>query len=1142
MKISVILKSMRLRTLPLSLSGVTMGVCLASVFSAPQALTVIFLFLTTALLQVTSNLCNELGDAQHGTDASDRQGIHYSIQDGDMTIPQMKRLIACVIALCCLSGLLMIYSAFGTLFSVEATGFVLLGACAILSAIRYTVGKNPYGYRGLGDIFVFIFFGLVSTLGGFYFGALSLENAAIAILPACAIGFLSVGVLNVNNIRDMGSDARTRVTVPILIGAGKARIYQTVLIIAALILMIVNTAIFAVSPYCWLFLTTFPFFCIHLKGVWTKSDKKLDPMLPLLVVSTFALTIMSGIPFACNRADKDFVGSRTEALPSSVWQHSQWISAADAPVKTGKVTGYSNCRAADGASWFVATVKNDAELRNATWMTAGLGVYEIFANGKLVGNEILKPGFTHFAKTKASFTYDITDAFDRRAGAENTLSAQLTPGWWADKVVTAPSNDGMVGKKCAFRSVLQLTYVDGSTEYFGTDTLNWRAGIAGPVKHAAIFDGEQYDGRELPGYALADKLGRPELNSEFNGEIIPSRGAEVYLRKDLTLWPVDSYVWKEIEGADEGHYGKVVVTRTYKGRSKITLHKGETLVVDFGQNSAAVPSFLFSAAEGTHLTCLPSEILNDGKGSKQRGMDGPEGSCHRLNLRTPKIGMMLDYTFGASGVFVRYTPRCTFFGYRYLSITADADVVFREIATIPVSSITESMETGSLVTGSPLVNKLISNTIWGQRSNYLSVPTDCPQRNERQGWTADTQVFAETGSFFASTHDFFIKWMRDMRDSQSPLGAFPGVAPPGAYGSSMMRVGWADAAVIVPWVIWKQFGKTDIIEENWDAMNRFIDHVVETRYDHEAIKDECANYQWADWLSYEPLESNSGACYSKDGAVKKLRPEAVAYWNYLGASYWLIDSEMLRDMAAATGRDTSRYAEIASMAREYIHSNFINADGTFKCEILNAMQTPSLFALRNRLLEAEARDSVIARLRRNFAEHGNCLQTGFLGTSILMSTLTENGMADIAWDLLFQRRNPSWLYSVDNGATTIWERWNSYTIESGMGPKGMNSFNHYAYGCVCEWIWKTVAGIAADVRQPGFKHIIMRPIPDKRLGFVEAEYNSAAGLVKSSWRFEGDQWIWKFTIPQGSTASVTLPGSTETKEYGPGNYCVSTSN
>ena len=205
----------------------------------------------------------------------------------------------------------------------------------------------------------------------------------------------------------------------------------------------------------------------------------------------------------------------------------------------------------------------------------------------------------------------------------------------------------------------------------------------------------------------------------------------------------------------------------------------------------------------------------------------------------------------------------------------------------------------------------------------------------------------------------------------------------------------------------------------------------------------------------------------------------------------------------------------------------------------NVNKVATAVLLRFRYNECEAlSDGMKARLRENFKAHENCLQTGFLGTSILMATLTENGMADIAYELLFQHKNPSWLYSVDNGATTIWERWNSYMLDKGMGPQGMNSFNHYAYGCVCEWIWETAAGIAADPAEPGFKHIIMKPIPDKRLGSVSAEYNSAAGLIKSEWSYDGDKWVWNFTIPEGATATVTLPGETESKDYKAGKYTV----
>lgn len=852
-----------------------------------------------------------------------------------------------------------------------------------------------------------------------------------------------------------------------------------------------------------------------------------------LFKKTISNVLAIGILFAlscCAKQTKHEI-CRTDALDNQAWDSSTWISVVDAPVVTDTV--FDGTRAADGASWFVSTVKNTQKVSRARWMTSALGVYDIYVNGTLIGDEILKPGFTHYGKTKLSFTYDITAALNTDAEAENVLSAQVTPGWWGDKIVTPAYHIGMIGKKCAFRGVLELTYADGSKELFGTDTQNWKAGIAGPVTHAAIFDGEEYDARILPGYETPDKLSAPEVNDEFKGELVPSDGAEIYFREDLALAPVKAYVWEGVTGESDEAFGKIIVKKEYKVGEPMTVKPGEKLVVDFGQNCAGVPSFIFKAKEGTVLECLPSELLNDGNGAKSRGMDGPEGSVHRLNLRIPESGMKLSYTFANTDTV--YRPRCTFFGYRFVSITATDEVQIKKIESIPVTSISKEMEIGTITTGNEMVNKLISNTLWGQRSNYLSVPTDCPQRNERLGWTADTQVFTETGSFFANTTTFFHKWMRDMIDTQSETGGFPGVAPLSQYGNDMMRLGWADAGIIVPWTIWKQFGDTQIIDQCWEAMDKFMTHINDTKYDHVTLIKENGNYQWADWLSYEPLESCGGGAFSKNGPL----PEAVDYWNYLSASYWVIDAGMMRDMAVATGRDASRYEKMVADAKAYIKDKFFTAEGLFKTEILNTMQTPALFALKNDIWDGKAKENMIARLRKNFEEHDNCLQTGFLGTSILMPTLTENGMADIAWNLLLQRKNPSWLYSIDNGATTIWERWNSYMIESGMGPRGMNSFNHYAYGVVCEWIWESIAGIASDTANPGFKHIIMKPIPDKRLGHVDAVYHSAAGCIKSSWKYEGDKWIWNFTIPEGCTASVTLPGETEAKEYTAGEYSVS---
>ena len=823
-----------------------------------------------------------------------------------------------------------------------------------------------------------------------------------------------------------------------------------------------------------------------------------------------------------------FGGEKVEALEK--WEKSEWIAAADAKIATDAVR--KSNRAADGTSWFVRELSNDGEVKYAKWTTAGLGVYELYVNGKSVGgDDALKPGFTHAQKTRRAFSYDVTPLIKTMKGEKNFFAAEVSAGWWRDKIAN------YAGKKSAFRAVLEVTFADGSVKVYGTDTVDWKAGTGGGVMHAGIFDGEEYDARVAPPFFGNPAFAPAEKSDEFNGEILPSEGGEICRRFDKALKPVVAYVWKDVDGADgeKGVFGRVRKLRdvAFDGKAPVALAKGETLVVDFGQNCAGVPSFTFKAEEGTTLTCLPGEMLNDANGEKARGNDGPGGSLYRANLRIANRGMRLCYTFAKDAGFVSYMPRHTFFGYRYISVTATDDVSLMSVLSVPVTSIKKEMELGSFETGVSDLNRLVSNVYWGQLSNYLSVPTDCPQRNERLGWTADTQVFTEAGAFNADTRTFFRKWTRDLRDCQHPQGGFRGVAPAGSFGASAMRIGWADAGVIVPYQVWKQFGDAAILAENWEAMEKYIDRVNETKYDYEATKGENGGYQWADWLSYELLEVHTKS--AKDG--KKFRPETIRYWNYLGACYWRWDAQMMERMAAALGKDSAKYAKMAEESKAYLKKNFFEADGLLS-EPMRRMQTPNLFALKLELVEGKAKEAVAANLKRNFAEHGDCLQTGFLGTSILMDTLTENGMADIAYTLLLQHKNPSWLYSVDQGATTIWERWNSYTKENGFGPVSMNSFNHYAYGAVLAWMYKTMAGIAADSKSPGFRNIVMAPKPDRRIGYVKAEYKSAAGLVKSAWYYEGEKWVWDFTIPDGATADVTLPGEMASKHYTAGTYHV----
>jgi len=810
----------------------------------------------------------------------------------------------------------------------------------------------------------------------------------------------------------------------------------------------------------------------------------------------------------------------------SLWEASQWLSVKDAPVYDA---GRDKGSAAEGTSWFVANMTNAKAVVSATWRTTALGVYEIYVNGNSVGNEALKPGFTNRWKTRLAFCHDVTKLLDCAAGARNVLAAEVGAGWWRDKIV------GFGGRKSAFRGILEITYADGSRGVYCTNDKDWTCSVGGPVRQSGIFEGEAYDAR-----VAAPKLGegvtaKPEVNTEFRGEIVPTPGAEVFWREDLAMDPVDAYCWKGVEAAGPDCYGKVVKTRSYRAGETMVVLKGETLVVDFGQNCAAVPDFLFEAAAGTELTVLPGEALNEANGAKARGNDGPEGSIYRRNLRLPPDFMRVKYVFSGSGV-ESYRPRFTFYGYRFASLTATDTVRIRAFRSVPVTSITPEMEIGTIETGDKDVNRLIANVRWGQLSNYLSVPTDCPQRNERLGWAADTQVFCEAGSFGADTRRFFQKWMRDMRDCQYGNGGFAAVAP---SGHATLRLGWTDAGIIVPYQVWKQFGDNAIVEQNWEAMERYMALLDKTRFETAAIGDVKKAYQWADWLSCEKYESFSEKAFEK-GADGKLVPraEAVKYWDYLGGCHWLADAQMMAAMARGTGRDAAKYEQMAEKARAHVKARFFAAKDGMIDPLFRDMQTPALFALRLGLVEGEAKARTIKALRENFAAHGDCLQTGFLGTAILLDTLSENGMNDLAYTLLLQHRHPSWLYSVDQGATTIWERWNSYTRKDGFGSSGMNSFNHYAYGSVLAWIYKTAAGIAADPAQPGFRRIVMRPVPNRRLGYVRASYRSAAGLVTSAWRYEDSRWIWEFSVPEGAVAEVTLPNGTAPREYAAGKHRV----
>ncbi len=790
------------------------------------------------------------------------------------------------------------------------------------------------------------------------------------------------------------------------------------------------------------------------------------------------------------------------------WNDSIWISAADSAVRPEGLNPYHDRpEAEDGTACFTKTVTNPKPIAEAWWCVTGLGVFTVSVNGVEVGEEdFLKPGFTHFAKTKYAFCYDVTPLMRTCAGEANDFCGYVSAGWWRDKIVL------FRGKRSAFRAVLLLRHPDGTETRIGTDTTWLASGAAGPVTHAAIFDGEDYDARrrsKKEAYAAAIE------NTEFNGEILPMAGPPIRLRHDLAMEPVAAYVWQGVEGADEDHFGRVIKARD--GFSHLSA--GETCIIDFGQNCAAVPEFVFSAERGVTLTALPAEMLNDGNGDKARHCDGPGGSAYYAEYR--KARTRARYTFAGTGDET-YRPRFTFFGGRYLSVTADGPVAIRRARWIPVSSIAAEAETGFLETGDTSINRFIKNVLWGQRSNYLSIPTDCPQRAERLGWTADTQIFAKAACYNADVRDFLRKWMRDMRDSQRPDGGFPGVAPVGMIGANEHQFGWADAGIIVPYTVWRHFGDVEIVRENWEAMTRYVALVEEMKFDSPQARE----HQWADWLSLEKLETASGRAYvSGIKNVPPVKEDALVLWRYFGACYWLQDARLMAEMAKVSGDGAVDYRAMANRALSYIRTNFVDPSDGMLIPLFRDMQTPALFALKLGILDEGparvTRDALLANIR----DHGSCLQTGFLGTAMILDVLTDQCDAiDVAYTLLLQHGFPSWLYSVDQGATTVWESWDAYTVAHGFSS-GLRSFNHYAYGAIVAWMYRTVAGIREDPEEGGFRHFVLAPHPDPRMGHCSAHYRSPCGEIESSWRYDSEgKWIWRFAVPANTTATVIVPG------------------
>lgn len=762
------------------------------------------------------------------------------------------------------------------------------------------------------------------------------------------------------------------------------------------------------------------------------------------------------------------------------------------------------------ASMFRKEFTAKAPIKSAKLYSSALGIYDVYINGTRVGHvqddgttvyDELKPGWTDYAKKVFYNTHDVTTLVKE---GDNAIGATVTSGYWAGGIAHGQYGD----KPVAFMAKLVIEYADGSKEAIVTDN-SWATSNNGALRKGDIYNGETYnatleDGWKEAGYDQS-AWHATASSRDFTGEICAFEGPAARIRTSLTRQPEHITIYEGVKQTGTA-YGMVNVVSEISGNSPVTLKKGQTVIYDFGQNMVGWVRVNVKGKAGCTLRGRFSEMLND-KGDTNRGDDGPGGSLYLINLRTAKASMY--YTLRGDEEGETYSPTNTYYGFRYCELTAGDDIEITGIEGLVVGA--DNEEGSSLTTSHDAVNQLYSNVIWGQRGNFMSVPTDCPQRDERLGWTGDTQIFCRTAAYNANTAAFYHKFMGDMRDSQRSDGAYPDVAPIAwvGYGNGA----WGDAGIIVPWTTYLMHGDKSIIEENYESMEKYMDWLAAQAGD--GYKYQGAGTSYGDWVSFVPTDSR-----------------------YVSVCYYAYDAMLMSKMSQALS--TAPGDEYAIKAAEYeeLYNNIKKEFATRY--ISNNMptqrtQTGYLLALRFGLLPDEASEqATIKALARAISSNNETLNTGFVGTGIINTTLSQVGLIDKAYNLLLQRNCPSWLYSVDQGATTIWERWNSYTKETGFHKDiSMNSFNHYSYGAVAEWMYRYMAGIEADEQNVGFKHIILQPYPDTRttlpqgqdrITSVDATVASNYGSIKSAWQLGADgSFTYKVTVPANTTAQLLMP-------------------
>ena len=775
----------------------------------------------------------------------------------------------------------------------------------------------------------------------------------------------------------------------------------------------------------------------------------------------------------------------------------------------------------------------DKPVARATLFATARGVYEMHLNGAKVGDQMMAPGWTDYARRVQYQAYDVTSRLRRGL---NALGAIVGDGWFCGYLGYARARNNY-GDTPALRAQLCVDFADGTRKIVGTNA-SWQGNV-GPIVYSDMLMGEKFDARitragwNAPGFAARQWSAAVLAPAALPGKIVDvteplqkrvANGAlTVQASNDLAGDPAFNTV-KELEvqytrggvagtrRVGEGQtltiegQGALKITRALYGDLqaprgpaqlvgtrdpavrvtqqikpvKMTRSAPGVYIVDMGQNMVGVARLRVAGAAGTQVQLRFGEMLN------------PDGSLYTANLRSARATD--TYICRGAGVET-WNPRFTFHGFRFVEITGfPGEPTLDAITGLVIGS--DIPQTGTFECSSPLVNQLQRNIDWGQRGNFLSVPTDCPQRDERLGWMGDAQIFARTATYNRDVAAFYSKWLQDVEDAQAPDGGFPDVAPR-MVDLNNGAPAWGDAGIIVPWTTYQAYGDREVINRHWNAMERWMNYVTRANPDGLWLNRRANDF--GDWLSI-------GADTPKD---------------VLATAYYAYDAHLMAQMARATGRvqAADRYDALFDRIKTAFNNAFVTADSRVKGET----QTAYLVALHFDLLPQNGRAAAANRLVNDIRAKGNHLSTGFIGVGYLCPTLTATGHNDVAYQLLLQDTFPSWGFSIRQGATTIWERWDGWTPDKGFQDVGMNSFNHYSLGSVGQWLFSDVAGIATDPAYPGFERVIIHPQPGPGLTFARATYDSVRGRIVSDWKQSPGAFSLRVTIPANAAATVTLP-------------------